>query len=32
LIAEAGWFPDDIEKTYERSFKKFAELVNDGII
>ncbi len=25
-------FPDDIEKTYNRSFEKFSELVNDGKI
>ncbi|MEN8119169.1 MAG: DUF6485 family protein [Bacteroidota bacterium] len=23
-------FPDDVEKTYNRSFEKFAELVNEG--
>lgn len=23
-------FPDKIEKTYDRSFEKFAELVNEG--
>jgi hypothetical protein len=23
-------FPDDVERTYDRSFAKFAELVNDG--
>lgn len=23
-------FPDDVEKTYDRSFEKFAELVNQG--
>lgn len=23
-------FPDDVEKTYDRSFEKFAELVQDG--
>jgi hypothetical protein len=23
-------FPDDVEKTYDRSFEKFAELVNEG--
>ncbi len=25
-------FPDDIEATYDRSFEKFAELVNENII
>jgi len=25
-------FPDDVEKTYNRTFKKFAELVNKGKI
>lgn len=25
-------FPDEVEKTYDRSFKKFAELVNKGKI
>jgi len=25
-------FPDNVEKTYDRSFKKFAELVNKGKI
>tara|TARA_Y100000310_G_C20647976_1_gene797716 strand:+ start:1487 stop:1690 length:204 start_codon:yes stop_codon:yes gene_type:complete len=25
-------FPDDMEKTYDRSFSKFAELVNSGKI
>lgn len=25
-------FPENIEKTYDRSFKKFAELVNKGKI
>ena len=24
------FFPKDIEKTYDRSFEKFAELVNNG--
>lgn len=23
-------FPDNVEKTYDRSFEKFAELVNNG--
>ena len=23
-------FPDDVEKTYDRSFAKFAQLVNEG--
>ena len=23
-------FPDDVEKSYDRSFEKFAELVNNG--
>ena len=23
-------FPDDVEQTYDRSFEKFAELVNNG--
>jgi len=25
-------FPDSVEKTYNRTFEKFAELVNKGII
>jgi hypothetical protein len=25
-------FPNDIEKTYDRSFEKFVEVVNDGKI
>ena len=25
-------FPDDVERTYDRSFRKFAELVNSGRI
>jgi hypothetical protein len=25
-------FPDDVEQTYDRSFKKFAELVDEGKI
>ena len=25
-------FPDDVEKTYDRSFAKFAELVNNGSV
>jgi len=25
-------FPDDVEKTYDRSFEKFAELVKEGKI
>ena len=25
-------FPEDVEKTYDRSFEKFAELVNEGKI
>ncbi|MCK5282856.1 MAG: cytosolic protein [Nanoarchaeota archaeon] len=28
----ACFFPDDIEKTFNRSFEKFAELVNKGEI
>lgn len=28
----ACFFPDDVEKTYDRSFQKFAELVNGGKI
>jgi hypothetical protein len=23
-------FPDDVEQTYDRSFKRFAQLVNEG--
>jgi hypothetical protein len=23
-------FPDDVEKSYDRSYEKFAELVNNG--
>jgi hypothetical protein len=26
----ACFFPSDIEKTYDRSFKKFAELINNN--
>jgi hypothetical protein len=25
-------FPDNVEKTYDRSFKRFAELVNSGAV
>ncbi len=25
-------FPDDVEKTYDRSFEKFAQLVNSGLV
>jgi len=28
----ACFFPADVEKTYDRSFEKFAELVNEGKI
>ncbi len=28
----ACFFPDNIEKTYDRSFEKFALLVNKGIV
>lgn len=28
----ACFFPDSIERTYDRSFEKFAELVNNGEI
>jgi len=28
----ACFFPDDVEKTFDRSFEKFAELVNEGKI
>jgi hypothetical protein len=28
----ACFFPDNIERTYDRSFQKFAELVNKGVI
>jgi len=26
----ACFFPEDVEKTYNRSFEKFSELVNEG--
>jgi len=28
----ACFFPDNVERSYDRSFERFAKLVNDGIV